>query len=141
MAPDTTNDPTNPIGLNGFEFVEFTSPDPHAMIAHFERLGFTANARHPSKNIVRYKQGRINLLLNLEPTGQAAEFRSLHGPSASGMAFRVADPKAAFGLALSRGAKAVDATTGALGKNAYVLQGIGGSYLYLTPDYAAGHSL
>ncbi|MDC7676563.1 4-hydroxyphenylpyruvate dioxygenase [Asticcacaulis machinosus] len=141
MTPDSAKDPANPIGLNGFEFVEFTSPDPHAMIAHFERLGFTANARHPDKNIVRYKQGRINLLLNLETTGQAAEFRSDHGPSASGMAFRVADPKQAFELALSRGAKAADAKASALGEESYVLQGIGGSYLYLTPDYAAGQSL
>ncbi|BEV11794.1 4-hydroxyphenylpyruvate dioxygenase [Asticcacaulis sp. DW145] len=126
--------PHNPMGLNGFEFVEFTSPDPAAMRAHFERLGFVAASRHPSKAVTRYKQGRINLLLNEEATGQAADFRQGHGPSASGMAFRVADPKTAFEAALSRGAKAADAAAGTLGDGSFVLQGIGGSYLYLTPD-------
>ncbi|MDC7695657.1 MULTISPECIES: 4-hydroxyphenylpyruvate dioxygenase [Asticcacaulis] len=126
--------PHNPLGLNGFEFVEFTSPDPAAMRAHFERLGFVAASRHPSKAVTRYKQGRINLLLNEEATGQAADFRQGHGPSASGMAFRVADPKTAFEAALSRGAKAADAAAGTLGDGSFVLQGIGGSYLYLTPD-------
>lgn len=126
--------PHNPLGLNGFEFVEFTSPDPTAMRAHFERLGFVAASRHPSKAVTRYKQGRINLLLNEEATGQAAGFRAAHGPSASGMAFRVADPQAAFEAALARGAKAADAAAGTLGDGSFVLQGIGGSYLYLTPD-------
>jgi 4-hydroxyphenylpyruvate dioxygenase len=126
--------PHNPLGLNGFEFVEFTSPDPAAMRAHFERLGFVAASRHPSKAVTRYKQGRINLLLNEEATGQAADFRQGHGPSASGMAFRVADPQTAFEAALSRGAKAADAAAGTLGDGSFVLQGIGGSYLYLTPD-------
>jgi 4-hydroxyphenylpyruvate dioxygenase len=126
--------PHNPLGLNGFEFVEFTSPDPAAMRAHFERLGFVAASRHPSKAVTRFKQGRINLLLNEEATGQAAGFRAAHGPSASGMAFRVADPQTAFEAALARGAKAADAAAGTLGDHSFVLEGIGGSYLYLTPD-------
>ena len=53
----------NPLGLNGFEFAEFTSPDPAAMAAQFEQLGFVPTHRHPTKNITRYKQGRINLML------------------------------------------------------------------------------
>ncbi|MFP1132384.1 4-hydroxyphenylpyruvate dioxygenase [Asticcacaulis sp. W401b] len=126
--------PHNPLGLNGFEFVEFTSPDPAAMRAHFERLGFVPASRHPSKAVTRYKQGRINLLLNEEATGQAAGFRAAHGPSASGMAFRVTDPQTAFEAALARGAKAADAAAGTLGDYSFVLEGIGGSYLYLTPD-------
>lgn len=126
--------PYNPLGLNGFEFVEFTSPDTTAMRAHFERLGFVAASRHPSKAVTRYKQGRINLLLNEDATGQAAGFRAAHGASASGMAFRVADPQAAFEAALARGAKAADAAAGTLGDSSFVLEGIGGSYLYLTPN-------
>ncbi|RZJ77389.1 MAG: 4-hydroxyphenylpyruvate dioxygenase, partial [Brevundimonas sp.] len=94
----------NPIGLDGFEFVEFTSPDPARMVELIVQLGFTAYAKHPTKNLVRYKQGRINLLVNQEADGQVAAFRAAHGPSANGMAFRVADAKAAYELALSRGA-------------------------------------
>ena len=85
----------NPLGLDGFEFCEFTSADPDAMAKKFESLGFVAASKHPTKNIIRYKQNRINLLLNRETTGQAAEFRAAHGPSANGMAFRVSNAKTA----------------------------------------------
>jgi 4-hydroxyphenylpyruvate dioxygenase len=124
----------NPLGLNGFEFCEFTSPDPDTLAREFERLGFVASHTHPRKNVTRYKQGRINLLLNREAAGQAAEFRAAHGPSASGMAFRVADPEQAYSHALANGAKAVDADAGTLGDRACVIEGIGGSYLYLVRD-------
>jgi 4-hydroxyphenylpyruvate dioxygenase len=121
----TTND--NPLGLNGFEFVEFTSPDPDAMAAQFEQLGFVASHRHPTKNITRYKQGRINLMLNRDDAGRVAQFRGEHGPSASAMAFRVADPEAAMRWALDHGAKRTD-------EDDTVIQGIGGSYLYFIRD-------
>ncbi|MBS0295198.1 MAG: 4-hydroxyphenylpyruvate dioxygenase [Proteobacteria bacterium] len=131
----------NPLGVDGFEFVEFTSPDPDRMVGLLEKLGFTAYAKHPTRDIVRYKQGDITMLVNREPTGQAAEFRAAHGPSANGMAFRVADAKKAYGMALERGAKPADASATALGEGAYVLQGIGGSVLYLIDQYGAKGSL
>ena len=121
----------NPMGLNGFEFCEFTSSDPDRMAAQLEQFGFVAASTHPTRNVARYKQGRINLLLNREPTGQAADFRAAHGPSANGMAFRVLNAKEAFDAALARGARAADASTSALGEDAHVLEGIGGSLLYL----------
>ena len=123
--------PENPLGLDGFEFVEFTSPDPARMKALIEQMGFTAYSRHKTKDVVRYKQGRINLLVNQEQAGQVAEFRAAHGPSANGMAFRVADAKSAYETALARGAKAADASQGVLGEGSYALEGIGGSLLYL----------
>jgi 4-hydroxyphenylpyruvate dioxygenase len=126
--PATTD---NPLGLNGFEFVEFTSPDPAAMKVLFEQLGFVAASRHPTKPVTRYKQGRINLLVNEAADGQVAAFRAAHGPSANGMAFRVADAGQAFNAALARGAKAADAAGSLLGEGAKVLRGIGGSMLYL----------
>ena len=76
----------NPMGLNGFEFVEFTSPDPDAMARQFEQLGFVATHRHPTKNITRYKQGHINLMLNRDEAGRVKQFRNEHGASASAMA-------------------------------------------------------
>lgn len=117
----------NPLGLNGFEFVEFTSPDPEAMAVQFGQLGFTATHRHPTKNITRYKQGRINLMLNRDEAGRVAAFRGDHGPSASAMAFRVTDPSAAMTWALEHGAKPTQ-------ENDTVIQGIGGSYLYFVKD-------
>jgi 4-hydroxyphenylpyruvate dioxygenase len=123
------------MGLDGFEFAEFTSPDPAHMIGLIEQLGFTATHTHPTKDIVRYKQGDITLLVNRETAGQAAEFRAAHGPSANGMAFRVADAKKAYDMGIERGAKPADAGSGALGADAHVLQGIGGSLLYLVDRY------
>jgi len=117
----------NPLGLNGFEFVEFTSPDPEAMGRQFEQLGFVPTHRHPTKNVTRYKQGRINLMLNRDADGRVAAFRGEHGPSASAMAFRVADPEAALLWALAHGAKATI-------EDDTVIQGIGGSYLYFVED-------
>ena len=124
-------DDQNPLGLDGFAFAEFTSPDPGGMAATFEQLGFVPASRHPSKDIVRYKQGRINLLLNREADGQAAEFRAAHGPSASGMGFRVGDPATAYAHAIERGAEPVDASRGALSADGHAIAGIGSSYLYL----------
>lgn len=113
----------NPLGLNGFEFVEFTSPEAEAMGRQFEQLGFVPTHRHPTKNITRYKQGSINLMLNRDEAGRVAAFRGEHGPSASAMAFRVADPKVAMKWALEHGAKPTE-------EDDTVIQGIGGSYLY-----------
>ncbi len=117
----------NPLGLNGFEFVEFTSPDADAMARQFEQLGFVASHTHPRKNITRYKQGRINLMLNRDQDGRVAEFRAAHGPSASAMAFRVADPAKALDWALANGGKRTD-------EDDTCIQGIGGSYLYFIAD-------
>ena len=127
--------PENPLGLDGFEFVEFTSPDPAAMKALIEQLGFVPYSKHPTKAVTRYKQGRINLLVNDEASGQAAEFRKDHGPSASGMAFRVDNAKTAFENAIQHGGKPADAAKGVLGEGSYVLEGIGGSNLYLVDTF------
>jgi 4-hydroxyphenylpyruvate dioxygenase len=131
----------NPLGLDGFEFCEFTSPEPDKMAAIFEQLGFVATHKHPAKDIVRYSQGRASLLLNRQAQGQAAAFRGVHGASANGMAFRVANARYAYQIALDRGAKPVDAASGALGEDSFVIEGIGGSYLYLIDRHGARGSL
>jgi len=124
-------DPANPLGLDGFAFVEFTSPEPARMKALFEQLGFVAASVHPDGIATRFKQGRINFVVNEAPHGQGLAFRTAHGPSANGMAFVVADVEAAYEEARTRGAAKADAATSLLGAEARVLQGIGGSLLYL----------
>jgi len=127
----------NPLGLDGFEFVEFTSPDPEALADLFEKLGFVHLGNHVSKHVRRYAQGDINFILNMEPAGQAAEFRHAHGPSANGMAFRVGDAKRAFAMALERGATRVETPRGPGEIDIPAIEGIGGSYLYLVDRYGA----
>jgi 4-hydroxyphenylpyruvate dioxygenase len=131
------NPQENPLGTDGFEFVEFTSPDPRALSLVFEAMGFTAVARHRSKNVVRYKQGDIDFILNMDPRGQAADFRGAHGPSINAMAFRVHDAAHALQRALQRGAKQVTGTAGPMELNIPAIEGIGGSVLYLVDRYGA----
>jgi 4-hydroxyphenylpyruvate dioxygenase len=127
----------NPLGLDGFEFVEFTSPDPEALGGLFSALGFTHMGNHKSKNVRHYAQGDINFILNMEPSGQAAAFRQAHGPSANGMAFRVKDAKQAFSMAVERGAVPVETVRGPGELDIPAIEGIGGSYLYLVDRYGA----
>jgi 4-hydroxyphenylpyruvate dioxygenase len=137
MSQDRQDLHDNPLGTDGFEFVEFTSPDPQQLATLFEAMGFTAVARHRSKNVLRYKQGDIDFILNMEPRGQAAEFRGRHGPSINAMAFRVRDAALALRLALERGAKEVKGAVGPMELNIPAIEGIGGSYLYLVDRYGA----
>ena len=136
-------DQDNPLGVDGFEFVEFTGPEPEAMVARLELMGFTRTHVNPANNVVRLKQGDITMLVNLSPKGQADEFAADHGPSANGMAFRVADAKAAFEGALERGARKAEGVAGGALANdyPYILQGIGGSLLYVIDQYGENGSL
>ena len=127
----------NPLGTDGFEFVEFTSPDPARLQQLFELMGFVAVAKHRSKNVLRFAQGDINFLLNMEPSGQPADFRAVHGPSANAMAFRVKDAGAALKMAIERGAKPVSGPVGPMELNIPAIEGIGGSNLYLVDRYGA----
>ncbi|MBJ7320432.1 MAG: 4-hydroxyphenylpyruvate dioxygenase [Brevundimonas sp.] len=132
----------NPLGVDGFEFVEFTGPEPKAMISRLEMMGFTQTHVNPKTDVVRLKQGDISFLVHRTPTGQAQAFAADHGPSANGMAFRTNDAKAAYEGALQRGAvAATDADGGALGDYPYILQGIGGSLLYVIDQYGDAGSL
>ena len=84
----------NPMGTDGFEFVEYTAPDPAALAAVFERMGFAAVARHRSKRVTLYRQGDVNFIVNAEPESFAQSFARLHGPSICAIAFRVRDAAA-----------------------------------------------
>jgi len=95
----------NPMGLMGFEFVEFAAPDADALGPLFEKLGFSLVARHRSKDVLLYRQGAINFIVNREPRSAAAYFAAEHGPSACGLAFRVKDSHKAYARALELGAQ------------------------------------
>jgi len=125
----------NPMGTDGFEFVEYTGPDPQALAALFERMGFVAAARHRSKNVTLYKQSDVNFILNAEPQSFAQAFARLHGPSVCAIAFRVADAAKAYERAISLGAKPVHGKVGPMELNIPAIEGIGGSLIYLVDRY------
>jgi 4-hydroxyphenylpyruvate dioxygenase len=121
----------NPMGTDGFEFIEYAAPDPKAMGALFERLGFRAIARHRHKNVLLYRQGGINFIVNAEPDSFAQRFARLHGPSICAIAFRVADAKAAYERAIGLGAWGYAVTAGPGELNIPAIKGIGDSLIYL----------
>jgi 4-hydroxyphenylpyruvate dioxygenase len=130
-APATAAAWDNPMGTDGFEFIEYAAPDPKAMGALFERMGFAAVARHRRKNVTLYRQGEINFIINAEPDSFAQRFAKLHGPSICAIAFRVQDAKAAYERALSLGAWAYAGQAGAGELNIPAIKGIGDSMIYL----------
>lgn len=128
---------TNPMGTDGFEFVEFASPDPHRLGQLFEQLGFEAVASHRSKEVTLYAQGDISFLVNAEPDSFAQQFSRDHGPSVCAIAFRVADAASAYERALSLGATPVATRPGPMELNLPGIEGIGGSHIYFVDRYGA----
>ncbi len=127
----------NPLGTDGFEFVEYAAPDPAALAAVFERLGFAAVARHRSKNVTLFRQGDINFILNAEPQSFAQSFARIHGPSVCAIAFRVADAAFAYRRAVESGAWGVESRVGPMELNIPAIKGIGDSLIYLVDRYGA----
>ncbi|MFA6220379.1 MAG: 4-hydroxyphenylpyruvate dioxygenase [Erythrobacter sp.] len=126
----------NPIGLDGFEFVEFCAPEKGMIEPVFEAMGFAHVASHRSKDVELWRQGQINLILNYEPRSAAWFFAREHGPSACGMGFRVRDARKAYAELLARGAEPVAVQTGPMELHIPAIRGIGGAIVYLIDRYA-----
>jgi len=120
----------NPMGTDGFEFIEYAAPDPIALGALFEQMGFSAIARHRHKDVTLYRQGEINFLINAEQDSFAQRFARQHGPSICAIAFRVNDAAYAYKRALELGAWGFDNKTGPMELNIPAIKGIGDSLIY-----------
>ena len=130
----------NPVGTDGFEFVEYTAPDVGQLHILFEQMGFRAVGRHRSKAVTLYRQGEINFVVNAEPGSHGARFAQAHGPSACAMAFRVKDAPAAYKKLIASGAKPFANQVGPMELNIPAIEGIGGSVIYLVDRYGE-HSI
>ncbi len=120
----------NPMGTDGFEFVEYAAPDPAALGELFVTMGFTPIAKHRTKKVTLYRQGEVNFIINAEPNSFAQRFARQHGPSVCAMAFRVNDAKLAYERALELGAWGFDNHTGPMELNIPAIKGIGDSLIY-----------
>ena len=127
----------NPMGTDGFEFVEYTAPEPEALRALFGKMGCREVARHRSKNVTLHRQGDINFLINAEPNSFAQQFARDHGGSICAMGFRVRDAALAYKRALELGATPGPSTAGPMELNIPSIRGIGGSLIYLVDRYGA----
>ena len=134
-------DPVNPMGTDGFEFVEYTAPDPEALGRLFESMGFTRVAKHRSKDVSLYRQGDVNFIVNAEPDSFAQGFARVHGPSICAIAFRVKNAGLAYKRALSLGAWGVENKVGPMELNIPAIKGIGDSLIYLVDRYGEKGSI
>jgi 4-hydroxyphenylpyruvate dioxygenase len=128
----------NPMGIDGFEFVEFAAPPGQAEQLHdyFRKMGFTKVARHKTRAISTYRQGDCTFLINEDPDSFAADFAAKHGPSACGFAIRV--NKLAEWVrvqALKNGATPITHKELTKAVAAPVIEGIGGCMLYIVDRY------
>ena len=123
----------NPMGTDGFEFVEFAHPDPEELRTLFTRMGYRKVARHKAMNIELWQQGDITYVLNAEADSFGARFVDEHGPCAPSMGWRVVDAQAAYNRALSLGAEGYEGKGKVLDVPAIV--GIGGSLIYFIDQY------
>ena len=134
----------NPMGIDGFEFVEFAAPADKAAAMHdlFKRMGFSAVLRHKTRAITVYRQNGVNFLLNEEPDSFAADFAAQHGPSACGFAIRFKKSgDEVLATVLGNGGEAVEHKADTRAVNAPVVKGIGDCMLYLVDRYGAAGSI
>jgi 4-hydroxyphenylpyruvate dioxygenase len=131
----------NPMGTDGFEFVEYTAPDPGLLRELFTKMGFPAVAKHKRKDVTLHRQGEINFIINAEPGSYAEAFARDHGPSACAMAFRVKDAKFAHQRAIGLGATPVETDVAHGEMDIPAIEGIGGSRLFLVDHYGAKGSI
>jgi len=125
----------NPVQTDGFEFIEYTAPNTQNLESLFLSLGFTAVARHRSKDVTLYRQGEINFIINHEPDSFAQAFAKIHGPSVCAFAIRVRDAAKALDHVLQRNAKPYHGNNGPMELNIPAIHGIGGSLIYLIDRY------
>jgi 4-hydroxyphenylpyruvate dioxygenase len=131
----------NPMGTDGFEFVEYAAPDPELLRSLFTKMGFPAVAKHKRKDVTLHRQRDINFIINAEPNSYEAAFAESHGPCACAMAFRVKDAKAAHQRALKLGATNALTDIAAGEMDIPAIEGIGGSRLYFVDQYGDNGSI
>jgi 4-hydroxyphenylpyruvate dioxygenase len=137
---DSATSHDNPMGTDGFEFVEYTAPDPRQLFTLFESMGFSRVARHRSKDVLLYRQGQINFIVNAEPDSFSQSFARAHGPSICAIALRVKDAAKAYKRALSLGARPHHGEIGPMELAIPAIKGIGESAIYLCDRYGK-HSI
>jgi len=131
-----TVEKNNPVGILGFEFVEFASPNPESLKQLFKSLGFSLTKSHSHFAADYYNQGDIHFIVNQDPKSYAASFMKLHGPCACATGWRVADAQKAFETALARGAKAAPKSDYMrMGKPVPAILGVGDSLIYFIDDH------
>jgi 4-hydroxyphenylpyruvate dioxygenase len=125
------SDATDPIGLDGIEFIEYATSRPQALGQVLETMGFRPIARHRSREVTLYRQGEMNVVVNAsEATPLDSEGEVDETPRIAAIALRVRDAAAAYRHVLDLGAWAVPTHVEVMELNIPAIHGVGGSRIY-----------
>ena len=128
-------DATNPLGLDGIEFIEFSTAKPQALGQVLEMMGFRPVARHRSREVLLYRQGEMNIIINAHAGGLPRTVQPSETPVIAALALRVRDAASAYRYALDRGAWAVPTHVEVMELNIPAIHGVGASRIYFVDRY------
>lgn len=120
----------NPLGLAGIEFVEYATTRPQALGQVLEMMGFRPVARHRSREVLLYRQGTMNVVINAHVSSRPRSVQPTEVPQIAAIALRVRDAAAAYQRALDRGAWAVPTHVEVMELNIPAIHGVGSSRVY-----------
>ncbi len=129
------SDAANPLGLDGVEFIEYATPKPQALGQVLEMMGFKPVARHRSREVLLYRQGGLNVVVNAHPQDVKGAGHGSEAPTISAVALRVRDARAAYAYARERGAWEVPTHAEVMELNIPAIHGAGGSRIYFVDRY------
>ena len=125
----------NPLGLDGIEFIEYATSRPQALGQVLELMGFRPVARHRSREVLLYRQGDMNVIINAHSGGLPRAVQPSDTPVISAISLRVRDAATAYRHALDRGAWAVPTNVEVMELNIPAVHGVGSSRIYFVDRY------
>jgi 4-hydroxyphenylpyruvate dioxygenase len=132
---EAISDAVNPLGLDGIEFIEYATSKPQALGQVLEMMGFRPVARHRSREVLLYRQGAINIIVNAHAHALGSAAVQDDKPVIAAVALRVRDAAAAYRRALERGAWAVPSRVEVMELNIPAIHGVGKSRIYFVDRY------
>ncbi len=129
------SDAANPIGLDGIEFIEYATSKPQALGQVLEMMGFKPVARHRSREVLLYRQGGLNIVVNAHPDEVRGATHGKEQPVISAIALRVRDARSAYAYVRDRGAWEVSTHAQVMELNIPAIHGAGGSRIYFVDRY------
>lgn len=125
----------NPLGIDGIEFIEYTTRKPQALGQVLEMMGFFPIARHRSREVTLFRQGEMNVIVNAHHSEPRTTHRDGMDSYISGFALRVKDAATAFQRALDLGAWGVPSKAQVMELNIPAIHGVGGSRIFFVDRY------
>jgi len=132
---EAISDVANPLGLDGIEFIEYVTSRPQALGQVLEMMGFKPVARHRSREVLLYRQGAMNVVINAHVSARPRSVAPTETPASAAIALRVRDAAAAYRRALERGAWAVPTQVEVMELNIPAVHGVGASRIYFVDRY------